>query len=591
MSPDKGIRIHSSGDVFEAKAGNIRYSELRGVAKILTLLVIASGLTSCASQAIDSIANESEVADWGDLVPTPTTESGTAYQGVVAQVYQSTLTDVVATHFYSTDSDGNPAVALSAVLSSNAEVNVVEGEGGVKTVEVSGNVLGDPDDHSDSEDTTNYVLTESGDGYQTTETMSNEEASEWFGGMDTGGNETMAKTLKQITDYIENNPELDIPVITAATPHINPQDQLVDMRLNIVVTLGDTTVTLVDTMKPLESTGDFENMQIATTTVSSGDNGYKVNYSLVPSDWSELTYIDDSQISQSVFVSPEFVDLQTYLTENSVTLTPDGVLEQNGESVPNTLVTVYGEVIIEVDGETLMFGVEDVAVDEEGGISVGNYVLNENGEWVEAETSTVVNGLEIVLGDKVGEYTLITDFPYPDNIEGNQGAMDKYDAVRNAFADLFPEAQWVQGPDGSIVFMNLETQTEYAAYERVSELYEKYDFIVDWNKVVFALLSEISVVFERDSNGNNIDEVAARLASDKLFQINLRDVSLMGYEDYFGLTLGSTICTPNGRECVFATFSDLNRVAAESKRGVVTIFNSDGKTTSSFVAKNFEKDK
>jgi hypothetical protein len=87
---------------------------------------------------------------------------------------------------------------------------------------------------------------------------------------------------------------------------------------------------------------------------------------------------------------PEFIELQnTINAENGFVLTNDGVIEHNGDPVPNVTVTADGRYVLVVGDEMVMLDPNDVTFGEDG-IKIDGYELNENGEWVEAVSEAVL---------------------------------------------------------------------------------------------------------------------------------------------------------------------------------------------------------
>jgi len=82
---------------------------------------------------------------------------------------------------------------------------------------------------------------------------------------------------------------------------------------------------------------------------------------------------------------PAFVQLQNLIADSgeTVTLLPNGQIEENGVAIPNLQVDQNGQITILVEGESVIVNSADITFED--GFQINGYELDENGAWVEAE--------------------------------------------------------------------------------------------------------------------------------------------------------------------------------------------------------------
>lgn len=86
-------------------------------------------------------------------------------------------------------------------------------------------------------------------------------------------------------------------------------------------------------------------------------------------------------------LNPQFAVLQEKIASNGNRFTlnsADGLIYDGSESVPGLHVAPDGTMTLTVNGETVTIDLADVTFDDEKGISIDGYGLDENGGWVEA---------------------------------------------------------------------------------------------------------------------------------------------------------------------------------------------------------------
>ncbi len=88
---------------------------------------------------------------------------------------------------------------------------------------------------------------------------------------------------------------------------------------------------------------------------------------------------------------PDFVAVQNQLAELSehLTLLPDGTIEEltadgGRQTIPNLHVDEKGLITILVKGEKIKLTIADLSFDDQEGLVIDGYELDDNGEWVEA---------------------------------------------------------------------------------------------------------------------------------------------------------------------------------------------------------------
>jgi hypothetical protein len=83
---------------------------------------------------------------------------------------------------------------------------------------------------------------------------------------------------------------------------------------------------------------------------------------------------------------PQVIEIQETLAASGerFALMPNGTIQDGAETVPGLTVAPDGTMTLTVNGETVTLDPADVNFDDENGISIDGYELDENGEWVVA---------------------------------------------------------------------------------------------------------------------------------------------------------------------------------------------------------------
>ncbi|MFN3492688.1 MAG: hypothetical protein ACK40V_10755, partial [Anaerolineales bacterium] len=83
---------------------------------------------------------------------------------------------------------------------------------------------------------------------------------------------------------------------------------------------------------------------------------------------------------------PQFSAWQELISSSGrYTLTPDGLIQENGVAIAGLQVDSNGVMTLTVNNEKIILTLNDVSFDDEKGLIIDGYELDENGEWVEAE--------------------------------------------------------------------------------------------------------------------------------------------------------------------------------------------------------------
>lgn len=88
---------------------------------------------------------------------------------------------------------------------------------------------------------------------------------------------------------------------------------------------------------------------------------------------------------------PDFIALQNLISDSSqrLTLMPDGSIEDNGTVIPNLHVDQNGIINIIFNNEHVAIDSSQITFDDENGLTIEGYTLDENGEWVEAKSEAM----------------------------------------------------------------------------------------------------------------------------------------------------------------------------------------------------------
>lgn len=93
---------------------------------------------------------------------------------------------------------------------------------------------------------------------------------------------------------------------------------------------------------------------------------------------------------------PQFAEIQEQIADSGgrFTLQVDGTIQDGTQIIPGITVAPDGTITLAVDDEIVILDPDDMTFDEEHGISVKGYELDENGKWVEAESEAVQQARE-----------------------------------------------------------------------------------------------------------------------------------------------------------------------------------------------------
>lgn len=375
-------------------------------------------------------------------LPTSTPESGAVNDhGVSVQTYISEEIDFASMHLFNVDSVGRVVSTFGLISKNMAELDV-QTEEGVTTVAMSGNDFSQPE---------GYVY--SGDGYGAQETLSNAEMLEWLGGMEPS--ERNAETVQELIEYMQQNPDFQPQVTMTTTYNMNKStQQLIDMGIDIEVHLPDGQVKIISsTLTPLEKMDVFKGQKIAAVDLDFGVDviNAEVAFEVVPDTWTE--------IEDGLYVSPEFIDLRDSVDQiEGYDVSNDGVIEFNGEPIPNLQMTVDGNYVILVGNEMVLLTPDDVVFDENGEIEVEGYELNAVGEWVELSSNiyTTATGLSVEVGEELPDGSYAVTILPPEKYDGNEAAQEKwlnyFDAERLGFDE--GATQWIKTEDGRVILVD-----------------------------------------------------------------------------------------------------------------------------------------
>jgi hypothetical protein len=111
-------------------------------------------------------------------------------------------------------------------------------------------------------------------------------------------------------------------------------------------------------------------------------------------------------------VHPQFLEWQESIAALSerFALMPDGSIQDNGMPVPGVRVSPDGVMTLTLaDGTEMTFDSSDVSFDDEKGFGAEGYKLNDNGEWVEAESKAMQRANELVETYKLADKVTVTE--------------------------------------------------------------------------------------------------------------------------------------------------------------------------------------
>jgi hypothetical protein len=103
---------------------------------------------------------------------------------------------------------------------------------------------------------------------------------------------------------------------------------------------------------------------------------------------------------------PQFIELQTFIASSArFTLLPDGTIEEQTvdggrQTVPNLHVDQNGVINIIFNNEHVLIETSQISFDDENGLTINGYELNETGEWVEA------NMAQEMVADILSQYSV-----------------------------------------------------------------------------------------------------------------------------------------------------------------------------------------
>lgn len=201
-------------------------------------------------------------------------------------------------------------------------------------------------------------------------------------------------------------------------------------------------------------------------------------------------------------------------------------------------------------------------------------------------TITTDTGLEIV----VDENGVITEFVPPDNIAHSEGAVDKYNQPFETVQDIFDEGQWVY-QDRRVVLLDLATQTVFAEHKLVSESSGKFGVVVDWNQLDFEKLAEDALVWKMKNSQIAVNQDEAVVSYMKLSSNYSKKIPQQsGFGEELVSITGPSICSNNGKECIFTSFVEFKRSSTETRRGMVFFWDKEQAKAFDFIVENVPKE-
>ncbi|KXK11668.1 MAG: hypothetical protein UZ14_CFX002002710 [Chloroflexi bacterium OLB14] len=140
---------------------------------------------------------------------------------------------------------------------------------------------------------------------------------------------------------------------------------------------------------------------------------------------------------------PDFVAVQNQFAEISehLTLLPDGTVEEmttdgGRQTIPNLHVDENGTITILVEGQPVTLTTADLSFDNEKGLFVNGYELNEDGEWVEAHKLFSLDQVTILTPEEKIENAIDIDGYTPYRSAERYVFYENGDGVRDVAYDL-----------------------------------------------------------------------------------------------------------------------------------------------------------
>lgn len=320
--------------------------------------------------------------------------------------------------------------------------------------------------------------------------------------------------------------------------------------------------------------------------------------------------IEVIETPEGVFVSPEYIALQDRIAASGETFTllSDGTIEQtNSEGaviVPGLAVDKNGVMtLLQGDSSQVMISPEDVSFDDEKGVNVAGYTLDEaTGLWgVAQEIVYNARGVGFELGDQiVGQsdgVREIVDFIPPVGLDSKEKIAfeDKFDDTILGFGE--DDNQWVYIPiaDGKyrVVLQNIADQTNEIAELGSSEV------VWDWSKMMDengeSLLLKVGKLWEM-SGGYPVQFDQATTSSNQLVKSLMTDGFFEGLTKTGGQFYWTQVISRDASQGVVINFYVPGQKEAGSKgsaSGYVTFFGTDDRDRPKarwIRVKNFDED-
>gem|GEM_PF-2084948 len=159
---------------------------------------------------------------------------------------------------------------------------------------------------------------------------------------------------------------------------------------------------------------------------------------------------------------PQFVQLQNLISNSSnFILLPDGTIENNGVVIPNLHVDQNGVINLIINNEHVAMDISQVRFDDENGLTIDGYELDENGAWVEAEPK---------LENGVGEPTLGEDGKY---YQSNADGVEYILSANDEWVRTFPVCALQEGQNCN--FEQLADLSEFADFVQTQLTADMFD--------------------------------------------------------------------------------------------------------------------
>jgi hypothetical protein len=177
---------------------------------------------------------------------------------------------------------------------------------------------------------------------------------------------------------------------------------------------------------------------------------------------------------------PDFVALQESIAASSgrFSLHPDGLLYDGENPIPGVTVAPDGTMTITVDGETVALDPADVDFDDEKGITIKGYELDEEtGAWVEVNETVTIGGVTLTLD----ENGVVTEMSASGTEAEQAEKLFPFDATNLGFA---PDATVLMMVDDKLTIVDADDHSRIIAQWGVSDTTGMNEMIYDFSQMV-----------------------------------------------------------------------------------------------------------